>query len=100
MNLNMVFSFHVAGRVQHLSRPAPWLFMVVFVWYGLCSDLGLQVADQLRCGFTGEVFKAGNIEAGKHLSNVCFLIVCSFGQGVERSALRLGCLTNAATLRF
>ena len=74
--------------------------MVVFVLVGLCSDLGLQVADQLRCGFAGKVFKAGNIEAGKHLSNVCLLIVCSFGQGVECSALCLGCLTNAAMLRF
>ena len=99
MNLNMVFSFHVAGRVQ--TYPVPPLIVYGCVCLvGLCSDLSLQVPDQLRCGFTGELFKAGNIEAGKHLSNVCFLIVCSFGQGVKRSALRLGCLTNAATFRF
>ena len=63
----------------------PLIFMVVFVLVGLCSDLGLQVPDQLRCGFTGEVFKAGNLEAGKHLSNVCFLIVCSSVSANKRS---------------
>ena len=99
MNLYMVFSFHLAGPVQTYSVP-PLDFYGCVCLVGLCSDLGLQVPDQLRCGFTGEVFKAGNLEAGKHLSNVCFLIVCSFGQGIKRSALRLGCRSIAATLRF
>ena len=31
MNLNMVFSFHVAGRVRTYRVP-PLVFMVVFVW--------------------------------------------------------------------
>ena len=79
MNLNMVFSFHAAERGQSYPVP-PRIFCGCVRQMVLGSDLGLQVADQLRCGLTGKVFKAGNLEAGKHLSNVCFLIVCSSAQ--------------------
>lgn len=75
MNLYMVFSFH-GGTRTHLSRPAPLIFMVVFVLVALSSDLSLQVPYQLRGGLAGKVFKTGNLEAGKHLSNVCLVIVC------------------------
>ena len=58
---------------QDEYRPIPPRPLVVYGCVGLvglCSDFGLQVAYQLRGGFSGKVFKAGNLEAGKHLSNV------------------------------
>src|SRR5208283_686531 len=60
--------------------PRPWFYGCSGL-VSLSSYLGLQVADQLRCGFTGKVFEAGNLKAGKHLPNVCLVIVCSSAQG-------------------
>jgi hypothetical protein len=79
MNLNISVSSHMAGRVQTYPVPPLSFYGCVYL-VGLCSDLGLQVPDQLRCGFTGEVFKAGNLKAGKQLADVSLLVLCSFGQ--------------------
>src|SRR5271157_475372 len=99
MNLNMVFSF--LWRNQDARVPSrPSVLYGCFVLVGLCSDLGLQAPYQLRCGFTGETLEAGSVEGRKHGLNVLLCVLSSFGQGIECSALRLGCLTNAATCRF
>ncbi len=77
-----------SGESVHSSPPPIWRnadrripsrLLIVYrcaCVVGLSSDLGLQVPDQLRCGFAGEVFKAGNVEAGKHLCYVGIVIVC------------------------
>ncbi len=78
INLNIGLLLHLAGRVHTYPVPPLIVYGCACV-VGLCGDLGLQVPDQLRCGFAGKVFEAGNLEAGKQLANVCFLIVCSFG---------------------
>ena len=44
--------------------------MLLIVWMILCGDLGLQVPDQLRGGFAGEILKVGSLEAGKQDSDV------------------------------
>ena len=57
MNLNMVFSFLMAGRVHTYSAP-PLVAHGDVCKVVLSGDFGLQVGDQLRGAFTGQVFKA------------------------------------------
>jgi len=75
MNLNMVFSFRLAGRVRTYSAP-PLVVHSAVCKLLLSGDFGLQVSNQLGGSLTGKFFKAGNIETSKHLSNVGVLIVC------------------------
>src|SRR5271157_1124455 len=100
INLNISVSSHMAGRVQTYPVPPLDFYCLCLCGWLLCSDLGLQVPDQLRCGFTRKVFKAGNLEASKHLSNICFLIVCLSAQRKKSSHLCLGRRSVAGTFRF
>ena len=78
-NLYIVLLLSFGGTRTNLSRPAPLFFYGCVGLVGLGGDLDLQLPYQLRCVLTGKVFKAGNLKAAKHLSNVRFLIVCSLG---------------------
>jgi hypothetical protein len=67
------------------SRPLVFLGCDGQIW--LCSDFGLQVGDQLRCGFSGEFLERGSAERGEQRSDVLIGIAGPLGEGVQSSYL-------------
>ncbi len=68
----------MAGRVHTNSAPPLVSYGCDF---GMClrSDFLLQVADQIRCGFTGELLEGRSVELAKQGLDVLLVILSSFG---------------------